>query len=143
MVIKCDTRCVGHLFTDLAFHGGTTPMRNHLVNKYPNKISEGSQRTLDLFVTSRRCPADHTEEITRRIAEFIARDLWLISIVEGEGFRSLFDYTEPGNRVPSHTHIAKVCRKIYNTQKEKLKGEISQCKVCRFDYRYLDKWSCR
>ena len=43
--VRC--KFCGPPFTDLAFHGGTMPMQNHLVSKDPNKVSEGSQRTLD------------------------------------------------------------------------------------------------
>ena len=50
-----------------------------------------------------------------------------ISIVEGMDFKHLLSYLEPRYRVPSHTHIATVCRHLYNTQKERLKKEITGC----------------
>ena len=41
----------------------------------------GSQRKLDSFLHTKKCPAERAEEITRRIAEVVARDLRPISIV--------------------------------------------------------------
>ena len=55
----------------------------------------------------------------------VARDLRPISIIEGAGFRHLLSYLEPEYRVPSHTHIATVCCRLYNAQKERLKKEIT------------------
>ena len=43
------------------------------------------------------------KEISRRVAEMVARDLQPISIVEGNGFRNLMSYIDPGYTVPSHT----------------------------------------
>jgi hypothetical protein len=107
-------------------------MQSHLSSHHPDKYGEsskgsGSQRKLDSFLHTKKCPAERAEEITRRIAEVVARDLRPISIVEGAGFKHLLSYLEPGYRVPSHTHIATVCRRLYNTQKERLKKEITGC----------------
>ena len=54
----------------------------------------GSHCKVDSFV----------QEITRRIAEMVARDLRPISIVEGVGFRHLLSYMKPGYHVPSYTY---------------------------------------
>ena len=129
--VRCKL-CVPPAATTLAYHGGTTSMQSHLSSHHPDKYGEsskgsGSQCKLDSFVRPKKCPAERAEEITRRIAEMVARDLRPISIVEGVGFKHLFSYVEPGYRVPSHTHIATVCRRLYNVQKERLKEEIAGC----------------
>ncbi len=82
-------------------------MRNHLARLHPKEFSlpaTPSQSTLDSFVKRNNFPTHRAVEITRRIADMVARDLRPISIVEGDGFRNLLKFIEPGYRVPSHTH---------------------------------------
>ena len=67
-------------------------------------------------------------EITERIACFVARDLRPISVVDGIRFKSLMKFLEPGYRVPSHTHISNVCRKVYEAEKVKLNQELQKMK---------------
>ena len=103
-------------------------MQSHLSSHHPDKYGESSkerqsQCKLNSFVHAKKCSA----EITRRIVELVARDLQPISIVEGAGFKHLLSYLEPGYHIPSHTHIATVCRRLYNPQKERLKKEITGC----------------
>ena len=57
----------------------------------------------------------------------VARDIRPISVVEEDGFRQLMNYIELGYRVPSHTHIATMCRRIFSVKREKLKDEIGTC----------------
>ena len=84
-------------------------MQSHLSSHHPDKYAgesskeSQSQRKLDSFVHAKKYPAERAEEITRRIAEMVARDLRPISIVEGAGFKHLLRYLEPGYRIPSHT----------------------------------------
>ena len=54
------------------------------------------------FVHVKKCPAESAEEITRRIAEMVVRDLQSIHIVERVGFMHLLSYMKPGYHVPSH-----------------------------------------
>ncbi len=88
--------CVPPATTTLAYHGGTTSMQSHLSSHHPDKYAgeskgSGSQRKLDSFMRAKKCPAERAEEITRRIAEMVARP---ISIVEGAGFNHLLSYLE-------------------------------------------------
>ena len=62
----------------------------------------GSHRKVGSFVHVKKCPAESAEEITRRIAEMVARDLWSININEGVGFMHLLSYMKPGYHVPPH-----------------------------------------
>uniref|UniRef100_A0A1X7T2K1 Uncharacterized protein n=1 Tax=Amphimedon queenslandica TaxID=400682 RepID=A0A1X7T2K1_AMPQE len=50
-------------------------------------------QTLDKFTKS--CSATRSKEITRRIAELVARDLRPISIAESKGFKQLLNFMEP------------------------------------------------
>ena len=59
-----------------------------LYEPHPDKYDESgkeshSQCRLDSFVHAKKYSAEYAEEITRRIAEIVARDLWPITIVEG------------------------------------------------------------
>ena len=65
-------------------------LSSHHHDKYGDSSKEGgSQHKADSFVDAKKCPAESAEEITRRIAEMVARDLWPISIVEGvHGFQA-------------------------------------------------------
>uniref|UniRef100_A0A1X7SFL6 BED-type domain-containing protein n=1 Tax=Amphimedon queenslandica TaxID=400682 RepID=A0A1X7SFL6_AMPQE len=116
--------------TLLAYHGGTTSMKNHLSSHHPSCLSASevtcsSVQSLDNFTVQKKCPAERSKEITKRIAEMVARDLRPLSLVEGEGFKRLMNYVEPGYTVPSHTHVTTICRRMYSELKEKLILEIA------------------
>ena len=94
--------CVPPATTTLAYHGGTTSMQSHMLSHHPDEYGESSkesqsQRKLDSFVHAKKC----AEEITSRIAEMVARDLWPISIFKGAGFKHLLSYLE---RSFAYTH---------------------------------------
>ena len=109
-------------------HIYTKPLDQPHPDKYDESTKESrSQCKLDSFVHAKKYSAECVEEITRRIADTVARDLWPITIVEGADFKHLLSYLEPRYRVSSHTHIATVCRRLYNTQKERFKKEITGC----------------
>ena len=75
-------------------------------------------------MVSKKCSAERAKEITKRISAMVARDLRPISMVEGDGFKHLMSYVEPGYTVPSHTNIASVCRRLY----DQLKDKIGDCR---------------
>ena len=107
-------------------------MQNHLVSHHPNQYqtaadSSKKNRTMAEFVSS-KCSTARSKEISSRIAEMVARDLRPINIVEGDGFKNLLSYIEPGYIVPSHTHISTVCRRLYDTEKERLLKTITECR---------------
>ena len=72
----------------------------------------------------RKCSTQHESAITDLIVEFVARDLHPLSLVEGDGFKQLMVYVEPGYKVLSRTHITKICRKKYDAIKEKLLASL-------------------
>ena len=81
-------------------------MSNHLLSHHRDvcQAAADTNRTLDEFVASKKCSSARSKEITKRIAEMVAKDLRSISIVAGYGFQNLMSYVEPGYTVPSHTH---------------------------------------
>ena len=55
----------------------------------------------------------------------MARDLCPQSVVSGDGFRQLLNTIEPGYQVPSHTHITKISRYIFQTTKEEVRKTLA------------------
>ena len=116
----------------LIHEGETTSFALHLLSNHTEEytrsfggpVSSKTQTTLPTVV--RKCSAECTDTIIRLIAEFVARDLRLLSIVCGDGFQQLLNTIEPGYQVSSHTHVTTVCREIFQTKKEEretLKGQ--------------------
>ena len=114
-----------------AYHGGTTSIKSHLLSHHPQLCPADSNtsqsNSMDQFVAPKKCSTARSKEITRRIAEMVARDLRAISLVDCVGFNNLMSYVEPGYSVPSHTHIATVCRRLYESEKDRLINIISKC----------------
>ena len=91
----------------LTYTGGTTNLLNHLQFKHPtvgeSSSSAKQQLTLRSF-QSKHCSPDRANDITRKIPEFIVRDLLRpIATVKGSGFKQLRNFMEPGYKVPSHS----------------------------------------
>ena len=92
---------------ELAFHSGTTNLRDHLMNRHSGTYkNEGGKNEkqgtlLQTFARPRHCSEARAKEITDRIANFIVHDMRPIRVVEGQGFVQLLSYLEPGYKVPS------------------------------------------
>ena len=57
--------------------------------------------------------------MTKLVCEMVARDLRPVSMVEGNGFRQLINFLDPGYQIPSHTHVTTVCCRMYQVEREK------------------------
>ena len=87
----------------IAFSGNTTNLRQHLIKWHPEIAQSASratsgaapvrQPTMEEFssrpVRKLAATSKRAKEITRCLAEFIARDMRPVSIVEGKGFMKL------------------------------------------------------
>ena len=62
--------------------------------------------------------------ITKRIAEFVTRDLRPISVVDGQGFTRLLNFLEPGYKVPSRPHVTSICHKMFDSLMEELLAKL-------------------
>ena len=119
---------------ELAFHGGTTNLREHLLSKHPlqyksqpsTSSSGGKQGTLYSFARPTRCAEPRATEITDKISSMIAMDMKPIQMVEGEGFRSLMSYLEPGYTIPSRKHFTSTIQHKHILRKEKLKMKMKE-----------------
>ena len=98
----------------MAYAGGTTNLHNHLESKHPSSVAESSgkeagKKQLTLS-DCKKCPPERAKNITAYVAEYIARDLCPISIIDGGGFQQLLQYIEP---VPSRPFITTTCHRLY------------------------------
>ena len=123
---------------DLAYHGGTSSMKEHLKRKHPvedstiGKESTSSrsrkQAKLDVFTKKRSCSPQRAAVISDLIAQVIVKDLRPINMVNGEGFQRLIAYLEPGYHLPSDTHFTHLIERQYSAMKTKV-CELLQHKV--------------
>ena len=81
----------------LAYSGGTLNLCEHLSSKHSLQyFSAGSDMTttgskmkrLDGFVQPSKCTEVRAKGITDRVSQMIVQDLWLIRMVECEGFQN-------------------------------------------------------
>ena len=105
-----------------AYYGGTTNLREHLLSKHPLQYksqpstSTGKkQGTLHSFTRPTCCPEPRAAEITDRIS-----NMRPIQMVEGEGFRELLSYFEPGYTIPSRKYFSSNIQHKHVLGKQKL-----------------------
>ena len=114
-------------FKELAYHSGTTNLREHLMNKYSGSYntkcgSKEKQGTLlQTFLKPKRCSDGRAKQITNRIANFVALHMRPVRVVEGEGFMKMMAYLEPGYKVSSRKHITSVIRQKHDLGKKNFK----------------------
>lgn len=138
---------------DVAYSGNTTNSKQHILNHHPEErpstsgISSGGgsslkQSTLEgQFsgpVNKMATSSKRARTITRRIAEFVARDLHPVSVVEGEGFCSLMELLEPSYTVPSRKTVSKELVALQGEVKAKIVGELD---LASFVTLTMDFWS--
>ena len=105
--------------------GGTSKLINYLQVKHPQeyrrlvKNSESARTKKKQIALNhsilRVCNPLRAAAITERFATFVALDLQQLRVVKGIRFKQLMNYIEPGYVVPSHTHVASICRKKYSS----------------------------
>ena len=54
------------------------------------------------------------------ILAIVDGDLRPISAVDGQGFTRPLNYLEPGYKVPSRSHVTRICHKMFDSPKELL-----------------------
>ena len=91
----------------LAYHGGTTNLRDHLtrvhMDKYKPVKRTDDQLSLETFV--RKCSDARVKLLNELIVDVVTMDTRPLAIVDGEGMRRLLLYLEPGYRLPSRKHV--------------------------------------
>ena len=110
----------------LAYHGGTSNLRDHLLRSHPREYhhEDKQQSTLDSIV--KKCSDARAKVISELLVDLVALDVRPVRFVEGEGFRRLLRFIEPGYRIPSRKHILQTkYLKGKQLLKEKLRREVS------------------
>ena len=136
----------------VGFSGNTTNLGQHLQKWHPEVLSgEGSgakaskvqQLTLESCsvrpISKLPSGSKRAKEITQRIAEFIARDMRPVSVIEGTGFVNLVATLDPTYQVPSRKHIMKVLHDM-NDVKVHLQAELESVENVALT---TDHWTSR
>ena len=80
--------------------------------------------TVDRLVSHAKCSEGCSKQIAKLLANLVARDIHPAAIVEGEGFKALLNFVEPGYKVPTSTHIAKIIHQRHDLGKRLLKEKL-------------------
>ena len=100
---------------EYSYLGTTSNLREYLLRyhkeKYKrnesgsNKASDGKEQTsIDAFFTRSKCPPSRAKKITKLIAFMVVKDLRPAAVVDGEGFKRLLSYLEPGYVISHHLY---------------------------------------
>ena len=111
---------------EYAYLGRTSNLREHLTRSHPGELNNPQKQnpSLDRFLARSRCPNSRAKQITGLIGNMVAQGLRPAATVEGEGFHSLMRYVEPGYKVPSAVHIAKVVHQKHDIGKRALNERL-------------------
>ena len=92
------------------------------------KTSKTQQLTLESCsvrpVSKLPAGSKRAQEITQLIAEFVARDMHPVAVVEGTGFMNLVSKFDAAYQIPSRKHIMKVLHDLYDNIKARLQAEL-------------------
>ena len=130
--VKCDGRKKAKCNLcgkELAFHGGTTNLREHLSAKHPldykyKRKEDGSQKKLDVY--TRHCSKACHKVITEKIFGLIIQDMRPVAMVEEQGFRDMMTYLEPGYTIPSRKQFTALIQHKHDLAKEELKLKMKE-----------------
>ena len=68
---------------------------------------------MDAFVNCHKCTPARSKKITELVAFMVAKDLRLAAVIDGEGFKRLLSFLEPGYVIPSSVHTMDVVGRKY------------------------------
>ncbi|XP_073488938.1 E3 SUMO-protein ligase ZBED1-like [Aquarana catesbeiana] len=118
--------------TELAWHGSTTTMNEHMKRKHVCFTEDGEtsgrkkQRTMTEFVQQNRpCTPQQSAIITDSVVKMLVTDMRPLSMVEDRGFRSMISVLNPGYTLPSRTHFTKLVERKYQEAFQNVKDAIS------------------
>ena len=120
----------------VGFSGNTTNLGQHLQKWHPDVLtgagsshSKSFQLTLESFSGSRvkkmASDSKRAQEITKRIVEFVAKDMRPVALIEGIGFQNLVATLEPSYQIPSRKSIMKALHSTYDEVKTRLQTELN------------------
>jgi len=134
----------------LSFNNSTSSMIKHLQLKHPYRVSSSSYSEaepkpkfarMDAFLegSSRTCNDSRADKLNNLICLMIVKDLRPLSTVEGDGFKSLISFSEPGYNIPGRTFFASKLRNMYANLKDSLKTSLCLRSVLSCNNGHLDQ----
>lgn len=125
--------------------GNTSTVRHHLIGTHHINIDgtdskSGSSPNIASFFAAPRTKLTklRINELDTKVAEFIARDARPISLVEGEGFRSLMKFLEPDYELKCRTTTTALIKEMYKNAVERLKIKLGKTEYIAFT---TDMWT--
>ena len=144
---------------DMPYKNNTTNLYDHLdrhhkevymkTEHYKQRQSSGSQQahqpSLHETIKKAQPPFSKSSErykkLANAVAQFIAKDLQPISVVDGEGFKRLMELAEPRFIVPSHTYVTNtLLPALYVDVQHKVKIVLSSAHYCSVT---TDLWTAK
>jgi len=123
--------------------GNTSTLRKHLVGTHridvdKNESANSTPSIASFLVGKPNLSKARTLQIDRRIAAFIAQDGRPISIVDGEGFKSLINFLEPDYDIKSRTTTTALIKELYDEGVRKLLVKLEKALYVAFT---TDLWT--
>ncbi|KAI4801496.1 hypothetical protein KUCAC02_019391 [Chaenocephalus aceratus] len=132
-VVKCNI-CKGNL----AWHGSTSSMMEHLKRKHVGVLEDDSTRpkrscasptAMDQYLQRKRpVSLQQATALTNSILTMLVKDMRPMSMVDGEGFREMISQFNPEYILPSRTHFTHLMEKKYEATLLKVKETIKEVK---------------
>ena len=114
-----------HCDRELSFCGGTTNLRDHLLQNHGKQYHSKKDNNVDNrhgkineFVLKTTCSTICARKIPQPLVDMVAIYARPATTVEGTGFKRLVNYLEPGYKVPSAVHIASCLHERYSQVKD-------------------------
>ena len=84
------------------YAGGTTNLHSHLEASHPSTLYIKNKRKKQVVLSvSKKCLPGRENAINKLVTKFVARDIHLISTIDGVGFTQLLNYIDKFLRVKS------------------------------------------
>ncbi|XP_061733966.1 zinc finger BED domain-containing protein 4-like [Nerophis ophidion] len=103
---------------DLAWHGRTTLLREHLQRRHVGAVDDGKnsrkkQGSIRDLVQRKVCTPQQAAALTDATLNMLATDMRPLSMVKDESFRQMIHILNPGYTLPSRTHFTKLMERKY------------------------------
>ncbi|XP_069374455.1 E3 SUMO-protein ligase ZBED1 isoform X1 [Paralichthys olivaceus] len=120
---------------DLAYHGSTSVMQEHLKRKHVGQLNETEsdsprpkkRATMDPFLQKRQmCTPQRATALTESVLQMLIYDMRPLSVVDGAGFQQMIAQFNPDYILPSRTHFTHLMQQKYSTTFLKVKEILKE-----------------
>lgn len=71
--------------------------------------------------------SEKKRQYDRKLVLFAAKDMWPMTIADGDGFRELMEFADPRYQCPSRQHLTStLLPQVYDEEKQKLKAQLER-----------------